>query len=600
MEIFKDEEEETLSTLEAIIHACETYDPIPRHLHKTKTRIINAAKLIIETHLSYNTILDNISDMQSYLSTWLKDLGMSDSYQTVLLESISLMFDLTISSFRKCTIGRSFPHLITRLYFRLKSYQKFWHDAVSNNFFSNFDYAFRAAYNLVNCSEYRYDEVHYISNDAYSLVASVKINPADVIKRGHFRLSIPKFYISDLLIEIFHLLDGLAFFRVNSDTLSTSTASAETIFRSISQGNHQILELGRSLMFPLLRTGDFEICNIDDAGAVITFTEAKDVKLEIASLDETSWVTQWKSCLQNHKRKSASSSLFIKTHIEFKNANNLNEHNNGLGLIVEKNIPTVHSMLVSTNHQSPPPSNTSCSLRRSKPLRIPLSSVVQEEFHDNSLNEYVSEEEDDSSYGSFSGAESIISEYGFHDSTFDINQSSSYFSKQIDHNSMEMIITDENTIIFVENTQVSRWSNNSWQKISPHQLQICIIRLRVGNFIMAYEPGYKNHCRFKIRLCDDIKCMQSTEQDIQLRVPPNAIMCSLTGVLNIRSKDADKLLPVLNFYTTDHTEAISHSSTIDTITSPLSSVSSTMDLKHILLKCPSIIIPQELTQGVID
>lgn len=600
MEIFKDEEEEILSTLEAIIHACETYDRIPRHLHKTKTRIINAAKLIIETHLSYYTILDNISDIQSYLSTWLRDLGMSGSYQTVLLESISLMFDLTISSFRKCTIERSFPRLITHLYFRLKSYQKFLNDAVSNNFFSNFDYAFKAAYNLVNCSEYRYDEVHYISNDAYSLVASAKINPSEVIKREHFRLSIPKFDISDLLIEIFHLLDGLAFFKVNSDTLSTSTASVETTLRSISKGNHQILELGRSLMFPLLRTGDFEICNIDDAGAVIRFTEAKDVKLEIASLDETSWVTQWKSCLQNHNRKSASSSLFIKTHTEFKNTNNLNENNNGLGLIVEKNIPTVHSMLVSTNHQSPPPSNTGCSLRRSKPLKIPLSSVVREEFHDNSLNEYVSEEEDDSSYESSSGAESIISEYGFHDSTFDINQTSSYFSKQIDHNSMEMIITEENTIISVENTQVSRWSNNSWQKISPHQLQICIIRLRVGNFIIAYEPGYKNHCRFKIRLCDDIKCMQSTQQDIQLRVPPDAIICSLTGVLNIRSKDADKLLPVLNFYTTNHTEAISHSSTIDTMTSPLSSVSSVMDLKHTLLKCPSIIIPQELTQGVHD
>lgn len=37
-------------------------------------------------------------------------------------------------------------------------------------------------------------------------------------------------------------------------------------------------------MFPLLRTGDFEICRTDDAGAVITFTEAKDVKLEIISL----------------------------------------------------------------------------------------------------------------------------------------------------------------------------------------------------------------------------------------------------------------------------------------------------------------------------
>lgn len=52
MEIFKEEEEEAFSAIEGIIYACEVYDPVPRHLHKSKTKIINAAKLIIETHLS--------------------------------------------------------------------------------------------------------------------------------------------------------------------------------------------------------------------------------------------------------------------------------------------------------------------------------------------------------------------------------------------------------------------------------------------------------------------------------------------------------------------------------------------------------------------
>ena len=137
--------------------------------------------------------------------------------------------------------------MIARLYLRLKSYQKLLNDAGLKIFFSSYDYAFGAAYNLVNCSEYRYDEVHYISNGTYSLVASMKIDPAEVIKREHFRLTIPKFNISNILIEIFHLLDGLAFFKVNPDSLSISTASAETIFHSISEGNHQVLELGRSL-----------------------------------------------------------------------------------------------------------------------------------------------------------------------------------------------------------------------------------------------------------------------------------------------------------------------------------------------------------------
>ncbi|CAI4539088.1 AIG_G0028240.mRNA.1.CDS.1 [Saccharomyces cerevisiae] len=597
MEIFKEEEEEAFSAIEGIIYACEVYDPVPRHLHKSKTKIINAAKLIIETHLSYYTILNNISDIQAYLSTWLRDLGTTGSYQTILSESISLMFDRTVSIFRKCTIEGGFPHLIARLYLRLKSYQKLLNDAGLKIFFSSYDYAFGAAYNLVNCSEYRYDEVHYISNGTYSLVASMKIDPAEVIKREHFRLTIPKFNISNILIEIFHLLDGLAFFKVNPDSLSISTASAETIFHSISEGNHQVLELGRSLMFPLLKTGDFEICRIDDAGAVITFTEAKDVKLEIISLDEVSWVMQWKSCLQNYERKAANDSSFIKTHLQFKKANNFNEDNNGLGLIVDRNIPTDDFMLASTNRQSPPPSNTGCSLHRSKPLHIPLSSVIREDFYDSSLNERISKD-GDSSCESFSGAESILSDYDFHDNEFFNNQSPHYFSEHIDNNSREVVITDENTIISLENTQVSRWSNYSWQKISPHQLQVSIIQLRMGNFIVAYNSDHNLH-QFKIRLCGDIKCIQSTEQDIQIRVPLGAIMCSVTGILNIRTKDADKLLRVLSFYTTDHTEAVSHSNNQDATASPLSSVSSAMDLKHSLQKCSSTIMPQELTQDVI-
>lgn len=143
MEIFKEEEEEAFSAIEGIIYACEVYDPVPRHLHKSKTKIINAAKLIIETHLSYYTILNNISDIQAYLSTWLRDLGTTGSYQTILSESISLMFDRTVSIFRKCTIEGGFPHLIARLYLRLKSYQKLLNDAGLKIFFFKLRLCFR-------------------------------------------------------------------------------------------------------------------------------------------------------------------------------------------------------------------------------------------------------------------------------------------------------------------------------------------------------------------------------------------------------------------------------------------------------------------------
>lgn len=381
---------------------------------------------------------------------------------------------------------------------------------------------------------------------------------------------------------------------MNSGSLSDSTALVETVFRNISEGDYQILELGRSLMFPLLRTGDFKVCSIDDAGAVLTFTEANDVRLEICSLDETSWVTQWKSCLQNHDEKAANDSSFIKTHMEFNGGNDVDKYKNGLGLIVKNKDLIEGSMIAPTTYKNSQLSN-GCLLHRSKPLQIPLSSVVQERFDDDDSLYDCTSVDGESSFGSLSGSESIISDYGFHISSPTNNQASSSFLK---HNPIEVEITDESTVISVENIQISRWSNNSWQKVSPHDLQIGIIQMRMGNFLIAYCPGYKNLNRFIIRLCDDIKCKRSTDQDIQLLVPSETIMCNLTGILNIRSRDTEKLLSVLNFYTTDHPETMSHSSTMDNISSPLSSVSSAMDLKLSLQKCSSIAIPQELTQDV--
>ncbi|CAI4043481.1 hypothetical protein SKDZ_10G0370 [Saccharomyces kudriavzevii ZP591] len=593
MKVFKDEEERTFSNLKAIICACQTYSPVPHHLQETKAKIISAAKLIIDTYFSSFTTIDEISDIRTYLFVWLRDLGMLDLYQTVLLESISLMFDLTTSNFRNWTVEDSFPHLIVHLYTRIKSYQVLLNDSVLSEFFANFDHTFRTAYNLANCAVYEYDDVHYISDDAYSLVASVKIDPAQIIKREYFRLSIQKLNVSDVLIEIFHLLDGLAIFKVNSCSLSKFTGSVETVFRSISEGNYEILELGRSLMFPLLRVGDFKICKINDRGAVISFTKANDVKLEIFSLDEASWITQWKRCFQNHVKGAVKDSSFTKT--VSKNFKSLDKCNTGLGLIVEENILPEDSTLVSTEQRSPPPSNNGCLLHRSKPLQIPLSSVVRDDFGD----DYVSLDENNS-HESYSGPESIIPDYGFHGSTFSGNDSLSYSSKTIHKNSMQVKITDENTILSVNNTQISRWSDNSWQSISPDQLNIAIIRLHMGYFLVAYDPDHKDLDQFSIRLCDDIKCMQSSEQDIQLRIPFNTLMCNVTGILNIRLEDVDKLLLVLNFYTMDHSEAMSHSSTMDSISSALSSVSSAIDFKHPLLKCSSVIIPHELTPAVTD
>ncbi|KOG98442.1 Rbh1p DI49_2848 [Saccharomyces eubayanus] len=598
MELFKREEEKTISTLKAIIYGCQTYGSIPHHLHERLTKVVSAARSIVATY-SFHGSIGGISDVRAYLSVWLKDLGVLRLYQTILLESISLILDPATPNFRKCSEMDDFPHLIIRIYSRLEGYQNLINDKILAKFFVDFDFTFRAVYNKANCTTYTYDNVHLISDEAYPLVASMKINPTHVIKRGYFRLSIPTLNVSDILVEILHIPDGLAFFKVCSGNLPNSDDSIKTIFNSVSEENHQILELGKSLLYPIFRIGDLEINNINEIGAVITFSEVENLKLEILSLDQISWITQWKSSFQKFAAKAANDSTFIKGHMRFNKLNNIDEINIGLGLNLDVEAQGENFVPFSAENKRSLPSNTVCSLHRSKPLQIPLSFAIQNDFDDISLKGHISLDEDISDE-SISGLESSISDYEFHDNTFGSYQSISYPSTDVENNSMDMVITDENTVLSIKNVRISHWSNNSWKKISSAQLQLSVIRLRMGSFMVAHDPEFKNLHHLIIRLSDDIKCTQSTKQDIQLRVPPNELMCTLTGILNIRSSDNDKLLPLLNFYTTCHVETMSHSSTMESVSSEVSSVSSAMEHRHSILKCSSVIIPHTLTQDVID
>ena len=147
MELFKNEEEKTISTLKAIIYACQTYESIPHHLQECITKVVRAARLIINSYLLHSSIR-GFSDIKAYLSVWLKDLGILSSYQTILLESIFLILDPAIPNFRKCSGIDDYPHLIIRLYSRLESYQRLINDRLLDKFFADFDFTFRAVYNL--------------------------------------------------------------------------------------------------------------------------------------------------------------------------------------------------------------------------------------------------------------------------------------------------------------------------------------------------------------------------------------------------------------------------------------------------------------------
>lgn len=122
----------------------------------------------------------------------------------------------------------------------------------------------------------------------------------EVTKRTYFRLDIDKLKINNKLIEILELNNGeIALFEVLAGEMPYTSQNVETLFQVLASGNHDLTNVGRSLLFQTLRTGDLEIIKLDDNGAKLKTVTGNGIVLKVTCKDPIQWQAHWKYTIRN-------------------------------------------------------------------------------------------------------------------------------------------------------------------------------------------------------------------------------------------------------------------------------------------------------------
>lgn len=382
---------ETLKRLNGLCSALKqnrtsSLDPMAQFCVQTDGMARNL-QFLIEKHSKQQ--LDDISALQRSFS----DIQILNSYNEVLLTSTRLIFSVETPFFRLGKRPEFAVHLV-KLYTILTGFQGSLGARATqlSSVIHAFEYQFNQSFNIANCNVLRLDQVHDLLSHSFDLVSPPLIDINDLTKRDYFRLSMNKYNVDRQLVEILQFSSGeLAIFRVNSGEIPNLGAPPSQQLTTLAQGNYSILNLGRTLLFPILRECDLEIINNLSSGTELKTTTGNGICLKLQCVDPVQWESHWKICfkrlfdksdvIQLTPRSYSSASLAKSSHVfqSFKLKHSKLEElrpasNTGLPLKIPQ--PALATEEDKAPIQNSPPQVVRSGLRRSKPLRRPLSVLM--------------------------------------------------------------------------------------------------------------------------------------------------------------------------------------------------------------------------------
>lgn len=241
---------------------------------------------------------DLSDDLVLSFQSWFAGASLLDCYSQFLFASIKLIFSPHTPIFRSKE-RPNFVLCILNLYSNLVTFRKLLGERFTqlDSLIHSFEYQFFSSYNSANQNILRFDQVHDLLSHSFNIVSPPLIDTTKVTKRDLFRLSVKKLNFDHVLVEIFQFSNGgMAIFKVNSGELSSISNNPEKLLSQLVQGNHNLLDVGRTLLFPLLREYDLEIINLLSSSTVeLKTSTGNNVSLRFQCVDPLQWEKHWKS-----------------------------------------------------------------------------------------------------------------------------------------------------------------------------------------------------------------------------------------------------------------------------------------------------------------
>lgn len=72
----------------------------------------------------------------------------------------------------------------------------------------------------------------------------------------------------------------------------------DNLFQSLALGNHDLMNVGRSLLFRPFRSGDLDLIRLDDSGAKLKVPINNSIVLRLTCKDPIQWQEYWKHVIR--------------------------------------------------------------------------------------------------------------------------------------------------------------------------------------------------------------------------------------------------------------------------------------------------------------
>ncbi|QHS74262.1 Rbh2p SPAR_J02140 [Saccharomyces paradoxus] len=306
MDLFNKEEASFETLLKRLRVVCESHsryhgsslDPMVK-VGNEMSKISGYLKCILRKHAAARDDASLTQSSENPYKSFLKDAQILDLYHNLLFGCMHLLLDANMSYFRMNS-QKLFTVLLFKVYYKLRDIYYVTNEVRLGSLISAFIYKFKSCYNSISCNSLKYGGVRDIMSREFSLTNHRPIDSKQIIKRAYYRLDVKKLAINNKLVEIFELDNGgIAIFEVLSGEMPYTLQTIGNLFQSLASGNHDLMNVGRLLLFRPFKSGDLKVVRLDDNGAKLKTPIDNGIVLRLTCKDPIQWQEHWRHAIRN-------------------------------------------------------------------------------------------------------------------------------------------------------------------------------------------------------------------------------------------------------------------------------------------------------------
>ncbi|EJT44773.1 YJR030C-like protein [Saccharomyces kudriavzevii IFO 1802] len=378
MDSFNKEEASFQTVLKRLLVICESHskyhgsslDPMVK-VGGEMGKISSCLKCILRKHAEAYHIVSLSQSAANPHNSLFAEVQILDLYHSLLFGCMRLLLDIDMPYFRMNS-QKHFAILLFKVYYKLRDIHNVTKEMRLGSLINAFIHQFKNCYNSMSCNSLRYGNARDIMSRELPLMDSQPIDLKQHIKKAYFRLDIEKLKMNNKLVEVFELTNGeMAIFEVLSGEMPYTLQTVDNLFQALESGNHDLMDVGRSLLFQTFGSGNLHIIKVGDNGVKLQTSIDNGMVLKLTCKDPIQWQAHWRDAIRDLFDRTV-----VNKYIGYKNDDSSRKSCAGRNEF--KRTPSKEMVYTSTaSMKTSNIAHRSSTLHRSTPLSDSLSSLIE-------------------------------------------------------------------------------------------------------------------------------------------------------------------------------------------------------------------------------